>query len=138
MNIWEHLKAWIHRKEAEKFTVDSNNKTAVRIVGEVDAELSGEFVAKGLIGGKVAEININDSGWTLLTTGLVPNRRALTIQNDSGVNIKYNYDNTEPNYIGITIRNGDERYFDNEAPANVYAKAITGAGTVKVTIEEAY
>jgi len=38
--LWGHLRAWIHRKEGEKFTTDQAGKTAVRTTTEVTEDTS--------------------------------------------------------------------------------------------------
>lgn len=34
--IWDYLRAWVHRKEAEKFTTDGDGNTAVRVKGNLE------------------------------------------------------------------------------------------------------
>lgn len=46
MEIWDHLRSWIHRKEAEKFTTDDAGKTAVNVTSSDDISiLTVEFLA---------------------------------------------------------------------------------------------
>ena len=35
MNVWDHVKSWIHRKEAEKFTTNESGDTAVRTTASI-------------------------------------------------------------------------------------------------------
>lgn len=39
--IYDHLSAWLHRKESEKFGLDAFGKTAVRVIGNLTATIAG-------------------------------------------------------------------------------------------------
>jgi hypothetical protein len=56
----------------------------------------------------------------------------MGIQNYSGVDIKINYNNTEPGYVGVILKDGNERFYDISDTIPLYAKAASGTPTIIV------
>jgi len=97
--------------------------------------LTGTFKPSGLnVGGKITEVPLNSTSWTALPPIPLTGRNAMSIQNLSNTEIKINYINTELNYVGITIKNNGERYYDITDAIVMYAKASIGTPTI--TVEE--
>lgn len=79
--------------------------------------------------GKVVEVTLTDAAWTLLTASVTA-RRAISIVNRSGQEVKVRYDNTGT--PGIPIDDGAERRYEHRIP--LYGKCTSG--TCKVLVEE--
>lgn len=95
--------------------------------------VTGTFTPQGLnIAGKMTPITLNTATWTALPVTPLTNRNAIRIQNQSGVEIKTNYDNTQIGYVGIIIAaNGSDSY-DIKENIIIYAKSSSGTPTVMV------
>ena len=120
----------INDREYDKFTTDGGGNTAVRVSG---SNFSGSFRTSGLtIGGKITEVTISDSSWTALPATALPNRNAVGVQNFSGQEIKLNYDNTTVGYVGVIMRDTDQRQYDIDDSISLYAKASSGSCVVIV------
>jgi hypothetical protein len=61
-------------------------------------------------------------------------RKAFSVQNQSGVEIKVNFDNTVVGYVGTKMAVNAERFYDASAPIILYAKSLSG--TVNICVEE--
>jgi hypothetical protein len=96
---------------------------------------TGTFTFSGLKnGGKITEVTLNDATWTPLPAAALANRNAIAIQNDSGQDIKINYDNAVVGFIGVKIPNGGERQYDITDGIIQYGKCASG--TCNIVIEE--
>lgn len=80
--------------------------------------------------GKITEITINSTGWTTLPTTALTSRNGIGIQNPNGVEIKLNFDNAEPGYIGWRISPNGETFLDIKDSVIIYAKAAAGTPTL--------
>jgi 3-dehydroquinate synthase class II len=107
--------------------IDGNPKTKLAIDGSFSASPGGLRV-----GGKVTEVIINNTTWTALPLTALLNRNAIAIQNRTGQEIKVNYDNTEPGYVGIVIDDKSERFYDITDAIIIYAKSKISSCTVFV------
>ena len=120
----------INDLEKQKF-LECDSKVAVR------TSLCGDnvFRPSGLnIAGLITIVSINDSTWTALPITPLTDRNAICIQNSSGVEIKINYSSSIVGYVGISIPNNGQRYYDITENIVIYAKS--SAGNVDVTVEE--
>jgi hypothetical protein len=98
-------------------------------------EVSGTFSPSGLKnGGRMTLVTLNTATWTALPALPLSDRNGLSVQNQSGVDIKLNYDNTEPGYVGSRLAPDGERFYDIKDTIIVYGKA--SAGTPTILIEE--
>jgi hypothetical protein len=98
---------------------------SVAVTGSVDATPAGLH-----IGGKITQVTLSAAAWTQLPPSHLALRNSLSIQNVSGTEIKINYDNTEPGYVGVTVASGSERhYLVGQIP--IYAKAAAGTPTIQ-------
>lgn len=91
------------------------------------------------IGGLVSVVAINETTWTALPATPLTRRNELNIQNDSGVDLKLNYDSFSAlpaGYVGITVANGNERQYPIKDSVVIFAKSAPGSGTVNITVEE--
>lgn len=127
----EHItlgkQVYLTQKELEKFDVNELGETVVRTTA------TGSFTFSGLKnGGKVSEVTLNSTTWTALPASALTDRNALAIQNHSGIEIKLNYDDTEPGYVGIIMTDGSERQYDITDAIVIYAKATSGNPVVNV------
>lgn len=102
-------------------------------VNNINATVSGQVTLKGLnIAGKMTAVTLNTATWTALPTTALTNRNAIRIQNQSGVEIKTQYDPTTVGYVGIIIAaNGSDAY-DITENIIIYAKASAGTPTIMV------
>lgn len=110
------------------------------VIGAPAQTSDGTFTPSGLRnGGKVTEVVIDDVTWTALPPTALPDRNAMRIQNRTGFEIKTNYDSFGPlpiGYIGMVISDKGEAYYDITDAIPIYAKAVSGAGTITLFIEE--
>lgn len=119
----------INDREYRKF-LEVDGEPAVRISG---TNFSGAFRTSGLtIGGKITEVTISDSSWTALPATALANRNAVGVQNFSGQEIKLNYDNTTVGYVGVIMRDADQRQYDIDDSILLYAKSSAGSCTIIV------
>lgn len=88
------------------------------------------------IAGKITIVAITDATWTALPPIPLNNRNAMAIQNDSGVEIKLQYNPLEPGYVGVKMSPSVERMYDITTGIPIYAKAFPGSGAVNITVEE--
>jgi hypothetical protein len=100
-------------------------------IGKVEA-IPGALTKSG----KITEVLINDSSWTQLPAIPLANRRSLSIQNDSGFEIKVNFDASTIGYIGAKIRNTNERFYSISSNMPIYAKSRPGSGSIAIIVEE--
>ena len=120
----------ISDREYDKFVDDGSGNTAVRVSG---ANFSGSFSVSGLKnGGKVTEVTIDDTSWTALPTSALSNRNAMAIQNYSGQDVKLNYDNAIVGYVGVLLKDGNERFYDISDSIIIYAKSSSSSCTLIV------
>lgn len=116
----------INDREQAKF-VELDGEVAIRTTA------SGEFSTSGLkTGGRITEVTVNASTWTALPPTALANRNALAIQNASGVEVKVNYDNTEPGYVGMVIADGIERFYDIKDTILIYGKSSGADATLNI------
>lgn len=95
--------------------------------------VSGSFAFSGLnIAGRITQVSLNASTWTALPATALANRNAMSIQNISGTEIKIQYDNAVVGYVGVTIKSGDERFYDITENVIIYAKSASGTPVVQV------
>jgi len=123
----------LNDREQQKFVDVSPGTTAVRIYGD---NISGSFTPSGLnIGGLVTVVELNSSTWTALPTTALANRNAISIQNQSDIEIKINYRSDVSGYVGMAVSpNGGERAYDITDNIVLYAKSESG--TPSVVVEE--
>ena len=117
----------INSREFEKFTETTVGDTAVRIQGEIDSSPLGLSV-----GGRVTEVTLTSSGWTALPATALEFRNAISIQNLSGQTIKLNYDNSVSGFVGVSILNNSERYYDMKDTITLYGKSASGSAVIVV------
>lgn len=105
--------------------------TSASISGTVDVQGTVDSRPAGLtVGGKITQVALSAGAWTKLPPTHLTGRNSLSIQNVSGTEIKINYDNTEPGYVGVTVSSGSERhYLVGDIP--IYAKAAAGTPTIQ-------
>jgi len=95
--------------------------------------VSGTFSPSGLnIAGKMTLVALNDTSWTALPATPLANRNAISVQNQSAIEIKYNYDNTTVGYVGTKIAPDGERFLEIKDTILIYAKAASGTPTILV------
>lgn len=86
--------------------------------------------------GLITYVSLSEGVWTALPATPLTDRNAILIQNRSGGEMVFNYDNTAPTDEGITIINGGEAYRDIKQTIPVYGMSVTGNGTITVKVEE--
>lgn len=97
--------------------------------------VSGTFTPTGLtVGGLMTIVTLDSTSWTALPATPLANRNAISIQNQSSIEIKYNYDNTTVGYVGAKIAADGERFLEITDSIIVYAKAASG--TPSILVEE--
>lgn len=83
----------------------------------------------------MTEVTLSAVTWTALPVTPLEGRNAICIQNPSAVEIKLNYDFTDPlpgSYTGIVIPSGAERFYDITDAIVIYAKSQSGAPLIYV------
>jgi len=107
-------------------------KFTTNAVGEVVVRT--ESTTAGIGGsGLVTVVALNSSTWTALPSSPLSGRKALAIQNRSGIEIKINYSSGVSGYVGMVIPDGGERFYDI-GDIVVYGKSASG--TPDVNVEE--
>jgi len=120
----------INTKEQLKF-VECDGNVAVRttLCGSAQIRPSGLTTE-----GKITEVQISSTSWTVLPATALTDRNEIGIQNLSGIEIKLNFDNSVSGYVGVTVANGSERHYSITDDILIYAKAASGTPTI--TVEE--
>jgi hypothetical protein len=110
---------------------DENSQIArrVKICDPIDSRPSGLN-----IGGLVTVVALSAGSWTALPPTALTDRNAIAIQNQSEIEVKINYDDTESGYVGIIIPPGGERFYDVGDNIDIFAKAASG--TPDIVVEE--
>lgn len=94
---------------------------------------SGTVTQSGLhIAGRVTEVSVNPTTWTLLPASPLSARNAMAIQNYSGQQIKLNYDPLAVGYVGVIIDDSNERFYDITDTIPIYAKSVSSVVTIIV------
>lgn len=92
---------------------------------------TGTFTPTGLTTeGKFTEVTINTSTWTALPATALSARNTINIQNDTGENVKLNYDSGVVGFVGILLPDGGERSYPITDSIVIYAKSETTDGVV--------
>lgn len=118
-------------REYRKFE-EIDGQPAVRVKG---TNFEGSVSIRGLkIGGKHTQITINSATWTELISSLSPQRNLVAIQNNTGQDVKINFDDSIAGFVGTRIADGSERAYDVQGAVPIYAKCSTG--TAILDIEE--
>jgi len=118
--------------EVEKFTLDED-LVHVRVLAKILGSVSGSFTPSGLsAGGKITEVALNSTTWTAIPPTPLTARNAVGFQNQSGIEIKINHDNSVSGYVGIKVLPGSERYYDITDTVIIYAKSFSGTPTIVV------
>lgn len=111
--------------------------TSARFPVDVEGIVTGSLRPIGLTtGGKCSQVTVNDASWTAIPTSPLADRNAIAIQNNTGVELKLNYDNTIVGYVGVTMAHGSERFYNITDYILQYAKLSPGSGTKVLDIEE--
>lgn len=84
--------------------------------------------------GLTTVVALNDTTWTPLPATPLAGRRAITVQNRSGIEIVLNFSPLTGGYVGVIVPDGYERSYDISVAVLLYAKA--SSGTPSVTVEE--
>ena len=131
--ILAKINSWIHRKEAEKFTVDGDGNTAVRVIGKVELDTIDTA-------GQITKVILNETTWTALNrsgttvptgTGPLPNRDTFTLQNRTKKDIILQFDSANvDDSVAIILKAGNERFYDVKSTVTLYAKSLNGSGEV--------
>jgi len=88
--------------------------------------------------GTTFQVGINNTGWTLVPANVIDNIVSLNIQNNTGQNVRLNFDNTEPGFLGQQLADQQERIYTlfpraiADVTFLVYAKSELGAVTLDV------
>lgn len=118
-------------REYQKFE-EIDGQPAVRVKG---TNFEGSVSIRGLqVAGKHSVISINSATWTELTSSLSATRNLIAIQNNTGQDIKINFDNSVAGFVGTRVADGSERAYDVQGAIPIYAKCQTG--TTNLDIEE--
>ena len=98
-----------------------------------EGTVTGTFIPQGLqTEGLITEVSLNSSTWTALPATALTDRNGLGIQNDSAIQIKLNFDNTEPGFVGWNVNANGEFFIDITEAVVIYAKSASGTPTVTV------
>ena len=126
--------------ENEKFALNDQGDVVVRVADDDATEVLEEIRDNGIeanltglsVAGKITEVTLSSASWTALPVTALVNRNGMGIQNPSAVQIKLNFDNTEPGFIGWIINAGSETFVDIRDTVVIYAKAQSGTPTITI------
>lgn len=111
-----------------KVNDDEANATLVEIKDNgVSATPSGLSTA-----GVITVVTLNSTGWTALPATALTDRNGIGIQNDSAIQIKLNFDNLEPGYVGWNVNANGETFVDITDAVIIYAKSQSGTPSITV------
>lgn len=116
----------INTAEKEKFALDANGNTCVRTCGELS------ITGSRALSQRYSSVSIDDSSWTSITAPFT-DILVLSVQNNSGVEIKLNAEQPV-GYVGMPLKANRERnYNDLDTGFVLYAKS--SSGTVDIDVE---
>lgn len=96
-------------------------------------DANGNFTPSGLTtGGRITIVTLSSASWTALPLTPLASRNAISVQNQSAVQIKLGYDDLEAGYIGMILEPGGERFYNITDSIIMYAKASSGAPDIAV------
>lgn len=87
------------------------------------------------IAGDHEEVTVPDNAWVALPGTALANRNAVNIQNNSGFEMKVNFDNGV-GYEGMTIPDGGERQYAMTENVIIYGRMAPGSGSQAIDVEE--
>lgn len=126
-NTFTEIPCSVEDLELQKFKLDDSGKVVVKTTA------TGTFSPTGLnVAGLITEVTLNATTWSALPATALTNRNAISIQNQSDIEIKLNYDNTESGYVGVIVAAGGERFYDITDSIPIYAKSASGTPTIVV------
>jgi hypothetical protein len=105
----------------------SNFPASTPVTGNVNSYPAGLTIA-----GRVTVVTVNNTTWTALPATPLSNRNALSIQNFSGQEVKINYSAGIVGYVGMTIPNGAERFYNITQNIVVYAMSAVSSCTLNI------
>lgn len=95
--------------------------------------VSGTFTPSGLnIAGKITQVTLNSVNWTALPATPLVSRNALSIQNQSVIELKLHYDSATVGYVGVTVPVNGERFYEITDNIIMYAKSASGTPTILI------
>jgi len=95
--------------------------------------VSGTFTPSGLnIAGRITQVTLNAVTWTALPATPLADRNALSIQNQSVIELKLHYDPTTVGYVGVTVPVNGERFYEITDNIIMYAKSASGTPTILI------
>lgn len=130
------LKSALTDREYDKFE-DVAGQTTVRTkLVDSDITVDAEFSPSGLRnGGRHSFVSVPDDSWVPLPAIPLTDRNGISIQNESGIDVKIRYVDTDPLWRGTRVSgNGGERFYDIKDTIVLYARAESG--TAELIIEE--
>lgn len=116
--------------DASNDSIAIENAAGTALVINADGSTNIDTSLK--IGGVITEMTMTTS-WQALPATPLANRKALVIQNYSGVEMKVNYTNSV-GYVGMKIKDGGERSYNLAPGIIMYGRAT--AGTAAIAVEE--
>ena len=129
------LPAHINDREQDKFE-EVAGQTTVRtkvVAGTLNYAPSGLRTA-----GRHTFVTVSRTSWVALPSTALTDRNGISIQNESGIDIKIRYVNTDTLWRGTRIAgNGSERFYDIKETIILYAMADPAAASdPEVIVEE--
>jgi len=98
--------------------------------------VTGEISPSGLkVAGRMQQVTIPDNAWVPLPAVALSGRNAISVQNQSGFEMKVNYDNSV-GYIGANVAPNGERFWDVTDAITLYGRAFPGTGSILILVEE--
>jgi hypothetical protein len=123
----------LNDREQQKFEEVAGQVTVRTKV--VSGTITAAYAPSGLRNsGRLSFVTLNSTSWTALPATPLPDRNGISIQNQSNVEIRIQYENTDPLYRGVKLSPDAERFYDIKDTIIVYAKAASG--TPEILVEE--
>lgn len=105
------------------------NAKFLRIEGD-ELRVSSDTSAK--VQGLITKVDITNIGWTALPLTALSGRRAINIQNPSGLEVYINYSNTAQIDSSIKIASDGERSYDAKDTITYYARLAPDANPASI------
>jgi hypothetical protein len=112
--------------EKQKFAEDDAGNTCVRTCGETS------ITGSRAVSEQYKSVSVDDTGWTDLTA-LFSNVLVLSVQNNSGVQVKLN-SASPAGYEGMPLSSGRERNY-NDLDTGFVLQAKAQSGTISLDVE---
>ena len=124
---------------------DDNGDPRLRTAAKIEGAVTGSFSPSGLtVKGITTKVLVPSASWVKLErsgtstptgTGPLADRNSITVQNQSGVDMKIRLELEDTTYTGVLMKDGGSRYYDVTDDIDVFIRAASGTDNVAILEE---